>query len=450
MTLALIVLMAQGPADVSGSVTKVLPIPRTGGLIPLKVTVQRKGGGILTGRLEFVCRESGRILCRVIKPGLALAPGSQTFRVTLPAMSVGWSQVAADLSVTFVADAAGAEPILLGIFPLLLPGEDFHSMTIALVRDGPGGVVPKANHRLVSLLAVDRYSGTQPAYIRTAAAHLLPDDFSTAPLDYCAFDVVALTHEGFAALAEEQLVAVARWVQGGGSVIVVPGPRGIFKRHHVEFLKSLAGPGTSYRLGSDGAIEGDPEPRLASPGLGRAVLAMEVPEDEPLQWRQAVLFLWAFTSMQRNRILSGAQWYAFPPPQGFDPANNLDPIILELMPEDLRPLSTGMLLMMMAAFVLLVGPVEYLLLGRLRARRFTWITFPAASVGLTLLLVLLSHYSLSRGGKKRALTIVDMDEEGKVLRWNRFELIFAARSHSVDHEVEAAIFHPRGLAPAFG
>lgn len=460
---------AQETEELTGTLDVVVPIGRTGGPVPLHVTLNWEGRGILNGALEITCEDDGMTLCRYRLPNLALVSGPQTFRLTLPAMSTLSSQFPAEAKVRFVTDADPSKKIDLGTFTILLPGSDFRSLTIALVH-APGIRIHPMNHNLASLLRLDRFDpDPKLRLIQSTPVHLAADEFPTQALSYCTFDLVVLTHEGFAELTRAQLTAIARWVEAGGSSCVVPGPRAIFRKHHVDFLNRLARLSNLYKIDAAGRIlppRGVPpsELRLSSPELGRAVIALDPSATEASPaWRDAALFLWKVRRQQATVIRERGSWRTdlqatIPYDQrnwrtwnidqdSIDYGPNLyldDTTVKALIPQDVELLPTGFILLLLFLFVLLIGPVDYTVLGRFRARRFTWVLFPSASVGLTLLLIVLSNIYLGSGDDRRSVTVVDLDEEGNALRWTRFEMLFSGHSGEVERDLERTLFVPVG------
>jgi hypothetical protein len=97
---------------------------------------------------------------------------------------------------------------------------------------------------------------------------------------------------------------------------------------------------------------------------------------------------------------------------------------------------------LLGAFVLIIGPADYYLLGLLRRRKLTWILFPATSLVFTIATVLIADYYLGLRDQRRSLTVVDLAADGTALRWNRFELVFAARDRQSVTELKDALWVP--------
>ena len=104
-----------------------------------------------------------------------------------------------------------------------------------------------------------------------------------------------------------------------------------------------------------------------------------------------------------------------------------------LMPTSVKVVPFGLITLILVAFVLAIGPVDYFMLGWIRRRRYTWLLFPLVTVAFTYFMVALSQRYLGTSDTRRSLVIVDVGEEGRPLRENRFELLFSARSRQIDH-----------------
>jgi len=66
-------------------------------------------------------------------------------------------------------------------------------------------------------------------------------------------------------------------------------------------------------------------------------------------------------------------------------------------------------------------------LGWFRQRKLTWLLFPVTSVAFTVATVLIADHFLGLRDQRRSLIVVDLARDGSALRWNRYEMVFAAR-----------------------
>ena len=81
------------------------------------------------------------------------------------------------------------------------------------------------------------------------------------------------------------------------------------------------------------------------------------------------------------------------------------------------------------AFVVLVGPGDWFVLGWLRAGRYTWLLFPALAIGCTWTTVAVARHYLGASDRVQRLEIVDLGSGGQTLRHNRFGRQFAGTGH---------------------
>lgn len=114
----------------------------------------------------------------------------------------------------------------------------------------------------------------------------------------------------------------------------------------------------------------------------------------------------------------------------------------QLLPKTVRLIPFPALLGVLGLFLIMIGPADYFVLGFLRRRRYTWLLFPAMSIGFTLATVLMANYFLGAHDQRRSLVVVDLDKDGTALRWNRYELVFAARDKEAVTELKDALWAP--------
>lgn len=115
-----------------------------------------------------------------------------------------------------------------------------------------------------------------------------------------------------------------------------------------------------------------------------------------------------------------------------------------LMPDGVRMVPLWLLGTILASFVLLIGPVDYFGLGWLKARKYTWLTFPLATIAVTALTVMVTNSYMSTAEARRGLVVCDVGDDGSIVRTNRFELVFIASSRQVSTDVEKGLFTALG------
>lgn len=303
--------------------------------------------------------------------------------------------------------------------------------------------------------------------VKTLFASIDPADFPIDPLSYCGYDLTVLFGDEFHRLRTPQLDAILAWVKAGGALYLEPG--GVLEPYHVDFLKGLIANDPQrmvIELDSNGKLLSDTVPldrpaAVVKCGLGHVVLRTEDPGQElkasAEEWLTFVGPLWnARQQYQPAPPLSyqingqdGRPVVASrpnPDPWGLLPMNlnrfQLQQSLLldRLMPEGVRMVPVSVLAAILFAFVLIIGPGDYFILGWLRIRKLTWVTFPAATLAVTALTVWVSNSYMSSGELTHAAEIRDLGPTGEVVRTNRFELLFYSSRRRVTTNVEKGLF----------
>jgi hypothetical protein len=119
-----------------------------------------------------------------------------------------------------------------------------------------------------------------------------------------------------------------------------------------------------------------------------------------------------------------------------------------LLPKTVRLIPFSALCVLLGLFVLMIGPGDYYVLGFFRRRRFTWVLFPALSIAFTVATVLMANHYLGMRDQRRSLTVVDLAPDGTAVRWNRYELVFAARDKQSVTELKDALWAPLSIQGA--
>ncbi|MFH0910527.1 MAG: hypothetical protein V1918_03315 [Planctomycetota bacterium] len=320
--------------------------------------------------------------------------------------------------------------------------------------------------------------------ITTSLARIVPEEMPVVPLEYCSFDLVFLPERGFALLKEKQLQAIRRWVEAGGSVCVLPG-QGL-EEWHEAFLNNLAGAPAekpAFVLTDKGGIrpvrpEGTKPAALYPVELGRAAVVLAPPQAEEAlsspSWRSVSAFLWKLrfshgetvtrlgawdAKAQRTLVAKGGsgdnpygQYYGqyYSEEEAFDPAsffgaipiNTGDELVRSLLPQNIRPIRFSLILWILLAFVVVIGPVDYFLLGRLRLRKFTWVFFPLATLGFTLFTIALANHYMGIEDHRRGVVFVDVGQGGRPLRQTAYRIHFASQNQSRRTDLRRELFAP--------
>ena len=451
---------------------------RTEAPIPIEARFKWDSTRILEGRLEMEFLEGNRVLGRYRSGEMALTGGEQKFQMLLPPTLAPFSDSQVQVQIKFVTavNAIDVEPSVL-----FLPTSSERSLVVGWCA--PESTAGWQQSGIEQSLLLERFAPTSDnisqRLLLTSVVRLDPENLPAQPLAYTSFDVVVLTAEAFKQASERQLQALARWVKGGGSACVYVG--GGLQPNHIEFLNQLAettsGGPTFLSDDAGNLLPARKEILSLRSGLGRGVI---VPEDivadlntNAPACRKAAAFLWKVRSSQMQAIVDSGHWETpanpsmgynsfsrgpqpVPLPQiipnGRQFAGSLSYSVLPtnlgaelmnlLMPRTVRLIPFSALLGLLGLFLLIIGPADYFVLGFLRRRRLTWVLFPATSIAFTVATVLMANHYLGLRDQRRSLIVVDLTQDGTALRWNRYELIFAARDKQSVTELKDALWVP--------
>ena len=455
----------------SGRLVCVSARARSSGPISVEVEFDWRGKGLLEGRLRIDLAEGPEIRCRYERPDVAFTSGrAPPIRLLLPSPGAGGYNSQLEARMTFVSDD---RTFRLPACPVFVPRGSERGLVVALSE--PRGSPGPETLALFRALRLERFEPTSRAGtdatpspggrrpLVTTPSYPSPGDMPSGGAAYCAFDVVALAGEGFSLLREKQVDAALAWVRAGGSVLVLPG--GGLKAHHARFLNALAGAEDgppAYALTTGGTVEGEGGLKRFHAGLGRAVVGLDsILTRDALDgrvWRHAAAFLWKVRRSQTDSIASKGEWVTVKEEErtshgrqyqqqggrrfGRVPIKSGSALNDALFPKRIRVIPLWMIIVILALFVAVIGPVDYFVLGLLRRRKLTWITFPAAAVGFALFTMLLAEVYMGSADHRNSITLVDLGKGGRVLRTSRYEVIVAGRNRISETEVVGGFFTP--------
>jgi hypothetical protein len=308
---------------------------------------------------------------------------------------------------------------------MYLPGDNNPGEVDAVFRSG-GHVLGRAQAYisnfndgdfLVATLSGDPQAVHWVRQMSLATFSEVPVTLTTGTFDsisqaLATFDSIILSNEDTGSLDLAQRTALAQWVQNGGCLVLVGGPTG------AETMRGLPAPLLPGRLGGSTTLpnlsglrqqSSVPPPRsttvsvvthprgavLASErgvplvirhGLGKGnvlYLAFDPALDPITHWRGALTYL--------NSLIRGAAPVAMMRlslPTGYSPppfwaAGPFGPgsISTELanVPAAALP-SLILFILLTVGYILLLGPVNFLVLRRFRRREFAWVTIPLLSL----------------------------------------------------------------------
>jgi hypothetical protein len=423
---------------------------------------------LLEGRLQLKLYSDERHVATWISRDIALAGSEVSLPALLPPVVLENERAPVSVQATFLG-TNGELPLNLHDIPV--PADWRRVLVVGLIHAaeslGPLPDFSSADEDRFSLqhsLRLEEYHSI-PEYSRELASRFVPLDPAEAPesaLELLAFDMLVVSSEALVKLTASRLAALSSWVEGGGSLCVVA-ERAPTSAHEAFLLRMADSSATdrSLTVDSQGIPRllgpGDGGLRCAFPGAGRTVVATAPIDPHSTAWRRAVLHLWGVRSSQVEPILETGRW-RFDVPREYEvyspflrpfaPKSSVTAEQLHdiLLPDRIQGIPFASVCMILALCLVTVSAGDYLLLGWLRRRRWTWAVFPAVAMGFTLFTMRLAHTRVGQADHRTALTFVDVTRDGRVARHSRFELLFTATERTVEssmRDVFAAPFEDR-------
>ncbi len=402
-------------------------------------TVGSMGTDAARGRLVFRFDDGSTHYPTVRSRPLVLGRGEQTVAVTFPPLTF---PLVASPRLTVGWELPDGNMISLGAFADVQKISPTRTLTVGWFCTT--AQIPRYKR------AADLWKFSSSLYseaeFRTEVHSREADSFPHHPLGLLSFDVVLVTGDAFRELAEPQLTALQQWVDSGGAVGLVPTTN--LRQHHLDFFENLfRRSGKSWRAQFVGKnkleiVRTDPLPEIPvlNSGLGiAAIYPLARPPETHTLWTRTGRDLWRVPSRTLGRVSVGRfgemkarRDFLFQPDMG---------LLLELLkPRRFEMLPTRLLVALAVAYLLLIGPVDWRLFGRLRRRRWTWIWLPSVTICFAVAIVLLTQSYFGSGSSQRRLFVVDVASDGEVLRANQFELSVLARNTVVEHELQGEIY----------
>lgn len=216
--------------------------------------------------------------------------------------------------------------------------------------------------------------------------------------------------------------------------------------------------------------------RLANRGVGHAALmhATESPIDfDSAAWRRTAGWLWKLRTDQAETVAAKGKWNTTEldreasrqrdvnglvgekPPgtlirmtEDYEQVSAVSPrairsgdwLLEKLMPSTTRVISLPMVGVILGLYLLAVGPGDFFLLRLIRRHKLTFFLFPAVTLGFTFWAVRMSDANLRTNKSLRSLRLLDVGSQGKIVRENRFELLFANIEREAVTDVRHELF----------
>jgi hypothetical protein len=473
---------AQSPLEISIDRAPSSPPIRSDAPLVLVWRVRSQSGTLLEGKLEVTVIDNFEPIAQAVVDDVVVTPGEQLIRTVLPAVESNNQFNSVGVRVRFVTKGQKYEPEEGTTIPAPNPRQ---RALVLLVCNPWQTSLTRDKQQLVDRLHIGSWNANPDKTISTFPAHVRPEDLPADPLGYCGCDVAVLADEGFSELKEGQLRSILDWVEAGGSLCVIPG-RGLLKEYHAKFLNQSAHSGSdqprfvldpSGRL-AESADPGENElpPLLKRHGLGRVVLVAgkldRLLAERESDVRRMLGFLW---KLRRDRleefVKSGSfaiktdvpvdepkpgdsNWESYNLNRNVSyaglrkqdhqlaqlPLQSGDQLLSRLLPQGLQVVPMSLIGVILIIYVVLIGPADWLILGALQRRKWTWVLFPFVTLALTLGTVWLAEWYMQVRGNPRSVTFHDVGQGQKIARRNRFEVLFLGSERFVNTDITREVF----------
>jgi hypothetical protein len=443
---------------------------RSGSPIPIIWKIEWLDPLVGTGALEYEVYDEAQRLGEFRIPDFVLSPGKNEFNLLLPAFFVNSSSSLLTIHSRFVTPKKTfefAEQTIRGPTRYV---QWFSVGRVVGARAAPNETETKFFDKIRVETFVDPDEPIDQS--STAGFELTTAELPNDPLSLCTFDVLFVTPAALAELRADQGSALRKWVRAGGSLCVITG--GGLEPRHADLLNDLTSESPSrekFVIAPKGFLLPDEDAPgsivTALKGLGRvAILRGRLLRDlNPggESWLETVRFLLkgrnatgiradtdltfgvaggpaarggaasprlsgAFGSNSRYASLNAA------------PMGRLNELFDLLMPLGVTAIPLRVIALILIAYVLTIGPIDYVVLGLLRLRRFTWVLFPVVTVGFAAYTLWLSQRYLGSNDSRRAVEIYDFVPGGTTARRTRIEMLFLGQENTIATQVDNGLF----------
>lgn len=446
---------------------------RTGSPISIDWTLIWKGKGQPRGHLEVQILDGQKELgtLRTVNEQVLTASGNR-FRTLLPTYFPEEVLAPLDIQAYFVSDEGRFD---LGERSLRVAGASRRTFIVAFCDSWQQIIADDEREELSDSLDLKKFVvESQQKHLATYPARIFPTDISPDPLWLCEYNIVVLLPDGFRELRTAQLEGLARWVDAGGSLCVFLA--GTLTRPHIEFLNGLTRAPVDRPLVSlddtGRAVCATPIVR-STRGLGHVVVTDADPHSEQFiaskDWTASASFLWKRlvgerqsppdvfrrnrqrrkTDTDRPRTANPASVDLSSRDRELSPSvaitwrlTTLGSLLAQLTPDDFQVVPLWLLGCLLLGYLVVIGPVDYFLLGLFRQRRLTWLFFPLVTLGLAVTIVWVSHDYMGTNQGTKSVIFRDLGDRGEVVRENRFELLLNAMPTVEETRVRRALFTP--------
>ena len=460
---------------------------RGGAPVPLKLKITCSSPGIMEGDLEIQVSDTiGSIIAHIRIPDCVYSPGRMEVEYLLPIQSHSM-QTALGITCLFREKNGG---LYSSTGQLNLPSR--RSFVVPIVR-GADRAESGDDFAWLKLESWCPMHSTRTGFapLLTLTPRIRGADLPRDALKHLPHDIVVVEAAGFAELVAPQLRALEDWVKGGGALFLQIGPEDLSTEQQA-FLDRLT---AKHPDVLDDVVEGTTLIPVITGGAGVPIEYGfgQVWLTTQRSWaaatetdRIAALgFLWRLRKEHRDalgqlgklslepaRMELGSGWdgYNHNYDSGYSDefilgtplsvyesdavltqwdqllqnsrSSRPGEMIEALMPRDVQAVPVWLLSSMILVYIAAIGFGDYIVLGKIKRRRWTWFTFPAMTLLVSLLSIGTAKGYLGTSQELSAVEFRDVAEDGTISRVQRFELLFRSSSGRSITKLDNAAFTP--------
>ena len=277
-------------------------------------------------------------------------------------------------------------------------------------------------------------------------SQLKPADVPADALRFLGLDALLVSHEMLNQFRSVQLDALRVWVLAGGSMALIQ--TGPLRSEAQEFVRSM-----SQNEWASAARQSRRLPvgvTVYSPGFGQLVVATQALKGDSAEWARVARLMirmqpiksQSLETSNKLRLRASAamnssnQWPSVIQPLEPRPRVSIDELTTQLMPQSIQGMPFGLAASVLACCLFCIAPGDYLLLGLLKKRKWTWALFPLVAFGFTGWMAHLAAEHNGRNDSRTWISLLDMTTENEVVRTSRLEMTYGASGRTVAHPVQ--------------
>ncbi len=466
--------------------------PRSHALTQINWQLENRGQSIVEGRISITLRLNGRNYMHLDSQELVVNAGKQTIPMSIPCPIDGIGDGFALVRAEFVK--TNGVKIKLGDHQIRFGPSTMRAFSLGHFSSELEAVAnSNQKSNFYSSFQLERFSPknqdsrsqNKENGLTSIWTRAKTEDLPRITLNLCSYDIIVLTESTLAEITKQQRDALNNWVRAGGALCLsLPEEVAAEAAKNAEFLLNIESDTPMFLPGQGGKFVPADEYLAkkfhpAQIGWGRVVAILGTHEDKVYkspEWEQMIRFLWRIRNDQTKSLVDKNVWNVPQPDQEYLnfsqygyynmgvnqfarnqlieeraskkyslpffnwPLSSAQQITQRLLPNEIRIIPISQIAFMLFVYVMIVGPGEYIVLGRLKIRNWTWVTFPIITVVFTFAMIQYINSYMSSDTQRRAIDIVDIDTEGNTVRRNRYELLFPNRSQYMETPLPNSTF----------